>query len=99
MRKPFGTLLAVTLATAIPTIATAGPDHAHHDRAKAAPAKPVPAKPVVKGAKAATAKPAPTAAMKPRQLPTGAPACGNVQSKMSPAQAEAREKCLRGEGK
>jgi hypothetical protein len=83
------TLLAVTLATAAP--AAAGPEHAHHNKpstSKVTPAKPA-AKPAPKPAAAPAAPAAPVVAAKPRTLPNGAPACGNVQGKMS---REARAK-------
>lgn len=64
-------LLAVTLA-ATPALA-----HPTHVPAKTAP-KPIAKKP----APAPAPKPAPAPiAAKPRTLPSGAPACGNVQTK------------------
>jgi hypothetical protein len=86
MKTKIGTLLAVTLATTAPALAF---PKGHPAIAKP---KPVATKP------APAAKPAPTpvavtpvVAAKPRTLPSGAPACGNVQSKMSPSQRAARD--------
>ncbi|MBA3500478.1 MAG: hypothetical protein H0T65_08905 [Deltaproteobacteria bacterium] len=83
MKMKIGTLLAVTLATTAPAFAF---PKAHRGITKP---KPVAAKPAPKPAASPVAV-APVAA-KPRTLPSGAPACGNVQSKMSPAQAAARD--------
>ena len=83
MKTKIGTLLAVTLATTAPALAF---PKGHPGIAKPKPVaqatapKPIPAP-----------KPAPVAAARPRTLPSGAPACGNVQSKMSPAQRAARD--------
>jgi hypothetical protein len=90
MKTRFQALLAVTLAT---TPALAFPK-GHPGIAKPRPAAtkpaakpaPTPAPPVA-GSRAVVA----AAPMQPRTLPTGAPACGNVQSKMSPAQRAARD--------
>lgn len=74
------TLLAVSLATAAP--AAAGPAHVQPKRqgvAKPAP-KPTPAKPAV--------------AAKPRVLPTGSPACGNTQTKLTDQERAAILACL-----
>ena len=80
------TLLAVTLATAAPAAAKPG-----HPR-------PVPPKVArVVAAKPAPAPKVPAVAAKPRTLPNGAPACGNVQSKMSAKQRAEREACLHNE--
>ena len=78
MKMKIGTLLAVTLATT----ALASPRPAAKPRpvaAKRAPAaKPAPT-PTRPGKP--TAVPVKAAPMQPRTLPSGAPACGNVQSK------------------
>ncbi len=71
-------LAVVTLATSTPVVA---------DPAKAPAKVHVTTKPkkVVAHPKPVAARPAPTPvvrAMVPRQLPTGAPACGNVMSKV-----------------
>jgi hypothetical protein len=85
-------LIAVTIRAAAPP-ALAGPSHTTH---ATKPAKHVRhgapfssgSKPVVQPAPARTLAPQPapqpqrTNAMQPRQLPSGAPACGNVQSKV-----------------
>jgi hypothetical protein len=78
------TLLAVTLATAAP--AAAGPEHDHSQ------------KPAVSTPKSAPrANPATHAGTAPRTLPTGSPACGNVQGKMPTKRRAEIEACLRAE--
>jgi hypothetical protein len=85
MKTKIGILLAVTLATTTPALASPKA-HPAITRPKPAETKPVAAKPVAPkpiAARPIAAKPvvAPTPAMQPRTLPSGAPACGNVQSK------------------
>ena len=94
MKTTFGTLLAVTLATATPALA--------FPKGHPAIAKPKPA--VTKPAPAAKPAPAPTQVvaakpMQPRTLPSGAPACGNVQSKMSPEMRAKRDAACAAEKK
>ena len=82
MKKKVGTLLAVTLATAAPAVAEplAKPDPwaTTHVRSSA-PARNVRAEQLVDRVLAMFGIAA------PRQLPSGAPACGNVQSKSQSA--------------
>lgn len=95
-KRQFGTLLAVTLAAAAP--ATASPHRAAAPPARPtlppapAPAPPAPPTTPVAGPAApsfvqhlvhAFATLARTAA-RPRELPCGAPACGNVMSRTGP---------------